>query len=199
MQKNGCIIAASIAGGFFLIILMIFGSFIGVYNNLQTMDESVNSNWAQVENQLQRRADLIPNLVNVVKGYASHEKEIFISVAEARSKLAGAVQKHNVKGAAQANDQMSGALSRLLVVAENYPQLKADKVFIGLQDELAGTENRIAVARRDYNESVKQLNATIRTFPNSLIAGMAGVQKREYFKAEESKKEAPTVNFETTK
>ncbi|MEI7475590.1 MAG: LemA family protein [bacterium] len=195
MNKNGCMIGGAIAGGFLLIILILLGSFIGTYNNLQSLDENVNSNWAQVENQLQRRADLIPNLVNVVKGYASHEKSIFVSVAEARSKLSGAIQKHDVKGAAQANDQMTGALSRLLVIAENYPQLKADKVFIGLQDELAGTENRIAVARKDYNDSVMTLNQTIRTFPNNMIAGIAGINKREYFKAEESAKEAPKVTF----
>ena len=178
-----------------LLALISIGSFFSTYNQLQQLDESVNSNWAQVENQLQRRSDLIPNLVSTVKGYASHERTIFISVAEARAKLAGAVKNGNVKDINQANTQLSGALSRLLVVVENYPQLKADKSFIALQDELAGTENRLAVARMDYNESVKTMNVTIRIFPNNVIANTIGMKEREYFKVEESKKEAPQVKF----
>lgn len=181
------------------IILVIGGgivsSFIGTYNNLQQLDETVTSNWAQVENQLQRRSDLIPNLVNTVKGYASHEKEIFIGVAEARAKLSGAMQKKDVKGINEANAQFNGALSRLLAISENYPQLKANDNFIQLQDEIAGTENRLAVARKDYNDSVKTLNAKIRTFPTSIIANMSGIKAREYFQVEESKKEAPVVKF----
>lgn len=172
-----------------------FGSYFGMYNNLQVLDESVNSNWAQVENQLQRRSDLIPNLVKTVKGYASHEKEIFTSVAESRSKLSGAVQKGNLKDINQANTQFSGALSRLLAVVENYPQLKADRSFLALQDELAGTENRLAVARRDYNESVKTLNAKTRMIPTSIVASMIGIKAREYFQVEETKKDTPEVNF----
>ena len=178
-----------------LFTVMLFSSFIGTYNRLQVLDESVNSSWSQVENQLQRRGDLIPNLVNTVKGYAKHEKDIFISVAESRSKLSGAIKSGNMKQISKAEGEMSGALSRLLAISENYPQLKADKVFINLQDELAGTENRVAVARKDFNENVKVINSQIRVFPTNIIAGMLGIQKREYFEAEEAKKASPNVQF----
>ncbi|HBG49371.1 MAG TPA: LemA family protein [Cyanobacteria bacterium UBA9971] len=178
-----------------LLAVMLFSSFIGTYNSLQVLDESVNSSWSQVENQLQRRGDLIPNLVNTVKGYAKHEKDIFISVAESRSKLSGAIKSGNMKQISQAEGEMSGALSRLLAISENYPQLKADKVFINLQDELAGTENRISVARRDFNENVKVINSQIRVFPTNIIAGIIGIEKREYFEAEEAKKSSPNVQF----
>ncbi len=178
-----------------LVVLILASGFIGTYNNLQMLDESVTSNWAQVENQLQRRNDLIPNLVNTVKGYASHEKSIFVDVAEARAKLSGAVQSKDVKGVTAANTQFNGALSRLLAISENYPQLKANENFIALQDEIAGTENRLAVARMDYNDSVRVLNAKIRTFPASVIASFAGINAREYFQVEDSVKAAPKVQF----
>lgn len=178
-----------------LILVAIIGGFFSTYNRLQLLDESVNSNWAQVENQLQRRSDLIPNLVATVKGYAAHEKSIFVDIAEARAKLSGAVQSKDVKGVSQANTQFNGALSRLLAIAENYPQLKADQNFIALQDEIAGTENRLAVARMDYNNSVQTLNSVIRTFPTNIIANMSGIKAREYFKVEENAKEAPVVKF----
>lgn len=178
-----------------LLAVMLFSSFVGTYNRLQVLDESVNSSWSQVENQLQRRGDLIPNLVNTVKGYAKHEKDIFISVAESRSKLSGAIKSGNMKQISKAEGEMSGALSRLLAISENYPQLKADKVFINLQDELAGTENRISVARRDFNENVKVINSQIRVFPTNIIAGMVGIQKRDYFEAEDAKKSSPNVQF----
>lgn len=190
-MNRGLIIALSII----VIILVIGGSFVGSYNTLQTLDETVSSNWAQIENQLQRRTDLIPNLVNTVKGYATHEKTVFTDIAEARAKLAGAVQNKDVKGVNQANAQFNGALSRLLAIAENYPQLKANENFIALQDEIAGTENRLAVARKDYNDSVKVLNATIRTFPTSIVAGLSGIKSREYFQIEETAKTAPQVKF----
>lgn len=182
-------------GVILLILVSIVGSFIGTYNKLQTLDETVNSQWAQVENQLQRRSDLIPNLVNTVKGYAAHEKSIFIGVADARAKLAGAVKKGDMKGINQANNEFNGSLSRLLAIAENYPQLKADQNFMALQDELTGTENRLAVARKDYNESVKSINAIIRTFPTNIIASMANIKSREYFQVEEKKTEVPDVKF----
>ena len=188
---NKGLIALLVVG---LAIFLSASSFFGTYNNLQLLDESVNSKWAQVENQLQRRSDLIPNLVNTVKGYASHEKDIFIGIADARSKLAGAVQKGDIKGVNQANTQFNGALSRLLAIAENYPQLKADQNFMALQDEIAGTENRLAVARKDYNDSVRQINGTIRTFPTNIIAGMAGVKEREYFQVEESAQQSHRLN-----
>lgn len=177
------------------VIFLIAASLVGSYNKLQVLDELVNSNWAQVENQLERRSDLIPNLVNTVKGYAGHEKSIFVDIAESRAKLSGAVQNKDVKGVTQANAQFSGALSRLLAISENYPNLKANENFIALQDELAGTENRLAVARKDYNDSVKLINANIRTFPLSIIAGFSGIKAREYFQVEEGKKETPQVKF----
>lgn len=191
MQNKGLIITLSII----LVILFIIGSFFGTYNKLQILDETVNSSWAQVENQLKRRNDLIPNLVNTVKGYAGHEKSIFVEVADARSRLAGAVKNKDVKGVSQANGEFSGALSRLLAIAENYPQLKANQNFTALQDEIAGTENRLAVARMDYNTSVKTINATIRTFPTNIIARISGIEAREYFEIEESEKAAPEVKF----
>ena len=190
-MNKGLIIGLSILA----IVFIIGGSIIGSYNGLQVLDETVSSNWAQVENQLQRRSDLIPNLVNTVKGYASHEKSIFTDIAEARAKLSGAVQNKDVKGVTQANAQFNGALSRLLAISENYPDLKANQNFIALQDEIAGTENRLAVARKDYNDSVKIINATIRTFPTSIIAGVSGIKSREYFQVEDSKKEVPQVKF----
>ena len=190
-MNKGLIVGLSVA----LVVFIFIGSIIGSYNNLQMLDESVSSNWAQVENQLQRRSDLIPNLVNTVKGYAGHEKSIFVEVAEARAKLSGAVQNKDVKGVTQANTQFNCALSRLLAISENYPQLKADQNFIALQDEIAGTENRLAVARKDYNDSVQSLNAKIRTFPAAVIANMSGIKAREYFQIEAGTKEVPQVKF----
>lgn len=192
MKNKGLLITLGVVG---LLIFMLISGFIGTFNKLQTLDETVNSQWAQVENQLQRRSDLIPNLVNTVKGYAAHEKSIFIGVADARAKLAGAVKAGDMKGVNNANAEFNGALSRLLAVAENYPQLKADQNFIALQDEIAGTENRLAVARKDYNESVKEINAIIRTFPTNIIASIAGVKSREYFQVEETKTAVPDVKF----
>ncbi|OGI21619.1 MAG: LemA family protein [Candidatus Melainabacteria bacterium RIFOXYA12_FULL_32_12] len=191
-MKNKSLIALLLV---IILLFFVVGSFFGTYNELQVLDESVNSNWAQVENQLQRRSDLIPNLVNTVKGYASHEKEIFTSVAESRSKLSGAMHKGSVQDITKANAQFTGALSRLLAVVENYPQLKADRSFLSLQDELAGTENRLAVARRDYNETVKTLNAKTRMIPTSIVANMIGIKARDYFQVEEVKKEIPQVKF----
>lgn len=191
MNKTGWIILGVAA----LLVVMIFGAFIGTYNSLQLMDENVNSKWAQVDNQLKRRNDLIPNLVATVKGYAAHEKSLFTEIAESRAKLGGAMNKNDMKAIQQSNSDLSNALSRLLVVVERYPDLKADKQFINLQDELAGTENRLAVARKDYNDSVQLLNAKIRTFPTSIIAGMIGIKSREYFNTPEAEKKAPEVKF----
>jgi LemA protein len=162
------------------------------YNALVNASETVDSSWAQVENVLQRRADLIPNLVETVKGFAAQEKEIFTQVAEARSRLAGAASPAE---AARANEGLSSALGRLLAIQENYPQLKSNANFIRLQDELAGTENRIAVERKRYNDAVRDFNASIKRFPNNLFAGMFGFDTREYFEAEETAKEVPKVNF----
>ena len=163
-----------------------------IYNRMVELDEEVEKSWSEIENQLQRRNDLIPNYVETVKGYAKHEKEIFIKVAEARSKLAGArTREEKIK----ASNQLSTALARLLVIVERYPELKANQNFIRLQDELAGTENRIAVARRRYNEAVKEYNAYIRKFPQVIFARIFGFEKKPYFEAPESAKEVPKVKF----
>lgn len=172
-----------------IILALMLGS---GYNSLVNLSENVDGKWSQVETQLQRRYDLIPNLVETVKGFASQEKEIFTQVAEARAKLAGV---QNVGQAAQADQALTGALGRLLAIAENYPQLKSDANFRQLADELAGTENRIAVARRDYNESVQSYNAKIKRFPTNLYAGIFGFSPREYFRTAEEAQKAPIVNF----
>lgn len=156
------------------------------------MEEDISGNWAQVENQLQRRYDLIPNLVNTVKGYAAQEKEIFTNIAEARSKLAGSgSQKETIA----ASGQMESALSRLLVVVENYPNLKSDANFRQLQDELAGSENRLSTERRRFNESVKVYNRSIRLFPKSLVAGLFGFDKKDYFEIDQGARNVPKVEF----
>ncbi|RKD32733.1 LemA family protein [Thermohalobacter berrensis] len=178
-----------------LLLLIVIPSvtLIGTYNNLVQLEENVNSKWAQVENQLKRRADLIPNLVNTVKGFANQEKEVLIGVTEARSKLQKATTP---KEYAEANAQVTTALERLNFVVERYPELKSNENFIRLQDELAGTENRIAVARRDYNEAVKGFNSKIRKFPTNIIANMFGFENKEYFEVDQKDKEVPEVNFE---
>lgn len=178
------------------IILVLGLVFTGKYNSFVNAEESVNQSAAQIDNQLQRRADLIPNLVNTVKGYSIHEKEVLTQIANARAKLAGA-QTNTEK--ANADAELSGALSRLLVISENYPQLKADRQFTQLMDELAGTENRIATARMDYNRQVESFNKEIKRFPGNLIASIGGFEAKDYFKAEERAKQAPQVNFGETK
>lgn len=174
-------------------IILLFGGYLmTAYNGLVKMDENINGAWADIDNQLLRRNDLIPNYVNTVKGYASHEKELFENIANARARIGSGSVQDKMK----ASNELSGFLSRLLMVVENYPQLKANENFLRLQDELAGTENRIAVARRRYNELVKTYNAAIRAFPKNFLAGMFGFEKREYFEIPEEAKEVPTVNFE---
>lgn len=166
---------------------------IGSYNNIVSLHEMITAKWAQVENQVQRRADLIPNLVNSVKGYAAHEKTVFEDVTKARSQWAGA---KTVDEKVSAAGTMDSALARLIAVAENYPQLKADQTFLKLMDELAGTENRIAVERMRYNESVQNFNITVRKFPGNIVAGLFGYKPAtEYFKAEEGAKSVPEVKF----
>jgi LemA protein len=162
-----------------IVVVIIFIAFpIIVKNGLVSKDEAVNESWAQIETQLTRRTDLIPNLVSTVKGYASHEKEIFIAISEARSKL---IAGKTPSTKAAANGMLNSALGRLLAISENYPNLKANQSFIRLQDELAGTENRIAVARTRYNNSVKIFNTSIRKFPGSLYASSMGFSTKEYF------------------
>ncbi len=175
-----------------VVIAMPILTAISSYNGLVSGRESVNSALSQIDNQLQRRNDLIPNLVNTVKGYASHEKEIFENIANARASLMGAT---SMKDKSAADAQLTAGLGRLLAIAENYPTLKADGSFIRLQDELAGTENRIAVARKDYNDSARLYNTKIAKFPTVIFANMFGFQKFEYFEAAEGAKEVPTVNF----
>jgi LemA protein len=165
------------------------------YNTIQTYDEQVNAAEAQIKVQLQRRADLIPNLVETVKGYAKQELTIFTEVAEARAKLAGAVQAGDLQQMAQANAALTAPLGRLLAIAENYPQLKSNENFRALQDQLEGTENRIAVARQDYNEAVSRYNAYIRRFPQVLTAQLIGRRARPYFELEPGAAEAPKVDF----
>jgi LemA protein len=163
------------------------------YNRLVTLKEAIDSAWAQVENQLQRRNDLIPNLVEVTKGYATHEKEIFESIANARAKMVtGAPREQTIDAA----NQMSSALSRLLLLSERYPDLKADQQFARLSDELAGTENRIATERRRYNESVQEYNTLVRKFPTLLTARAMGFTPQAYFKAPEEAQKVPAVKFE---
>jgi LemA protein len=156
------------------------------------LDQAVKTSWAQVENQLQRRFDLIPNLVETVKGYAKQEKDVMVEVTNARAKVGGA---GNVPDKISANNELSGALSRLMVVVEKYPDLKSNQNFMHLQDELAGTENRIAVERMRYNEAVKDYNQTIKSFPANLLAGMYGFKDAAFFDAPKEAKEAVKVKF----
>ena len=165
------------------------------YNRIQTLDETASSAKQQIEVQLQRRADLVPNLVNTVKGYAAHEEGIFTQVAEARAKLSGAVRSGDPAQQVAADAQLTGALGRLLAIAEAYPNLKADQQFLRLQDELSGTENRIAVSRSDYNAAVRDYNTFIRGFPQVLTAKVTGAQARPYYDAPPGADTAPGVDF----
>ncbi len=166
------------------------------YNRIQRLDEQVNAYKSQIQVQLQRRADLVPNLVQTVKGYAQHEEEIFIAVAEARAKLGGALQSGDLQQMAAANQGLTGALGRLIAISEDYPQLKANENFRMLQDQLEGTENRIATAREDYNNAVRAYNAYIRQFPQVLTAKAIGSKDRQYFEVTTPQaEEAPKVDF----
>lgn len=175
-----------------IVILIFFG--ISVKNGLIDKDEDVQQKYSEIDNQLKRRSDLIPNLVNVVKGYAKHEKELFTDVANARAKMLSA---NGVSSKAEASSQLGGALGRLLAISENYPQLKADRGFLKLQDELAGTENRITVARKRYNESVKAFRSKVKRFPGSYFRAEFDIEKMEYFQVADRKKlqDAPEVKF----
>ena len=177
----------------FDILIVLALMLMGRYNNMVTANENIDGAWAEVENNLQRRADLIPNLVETVKGFASQEKEIFTEVANARSRLAGAASPQE---AAAANAGLSSALSRLLAIAENYPQLKSDANFRALQDELAGTENRIAVARKRYNDAVRAYNTYVRRFPTNLVAGLFGFDRLPQLEIPAEERATPQVEFE---
>ena len=165
------------------------------YNQIQTMDERVNQAQGQIETQLQRRADLVPNLVETVRGVAKQESTVFISIAESRARLSGAVQSGDVGEMAEANQQLTQGLGRLLAIVENYPQLRSSESFRALQDQLEGTENRIAVARQDYNAAVGDYNGFIRRFPYNLTARVFGQGQREYFEAAPGAETAPEVRF----
>ncbi len=180
-----------------IVLLLVIGSMlIGPYNKLVDLDTEVEKSQAKIDTQLQRRLDLIPNLVETVKGYAKHEEKVFKDVSDARAKLAGA---NTMEEKAEANEQVSSALSRLIAIQENYPELKADTQFTGLRDELAGTENRIAVARNDYNDVVTEYNKVVKRFPGSIVAGLFGFEKKEFFKADSAAKDAPNIDFNSDK
>lgn len=189
MKRTTIIILVVVLAIILLPIMFLAGS----YNDLASLDEEVNGSWAQVENQLKRRADLIPNLVSTVQGFADQEKDVLIGVTEARSKV---MKADSPQEAASANSELTTALQGLNVVVERYPELKSNENFIQLQDELAGTENRIAVSRKDYNDSAKVLNTKIRRFPTNIVAGIFGIDKREYFEVSEADQELPDVEFE---
>ena len=185
------------------VVLMIYGYISSTYNSLVTLEENVKASWSQVQNVYQRRADLIPNLVETVKGYAKHERETLQAVVDARSRVGSVNIDKNIINDPKALKQyqsmqgeLSGALSRLLVVAENYPQLKANENFLALQSQLEGTENRIAVERMRYNEAAQLFNTKRRMFPASIIANMSGFQEKAYFEAEQGAQNAPKVKFD---
>jgi LemA protein len=174
------------------VLAVIIVPVIGTYNSLVSLDQKVKASESNIDTQLQRRSDLIPNLVETVKGYASQEKTIFTDIANARSKLAGA---QTIPDRANADDQLTSALSRLLVVVERYPDLKSNQNFRDLSVSLEGTENRIAIARQDYNKAVDSYNTSIRKFPGSIVAGLFNFNERPYYRAAEGAKEVPKVDF----
>jgi LemA protein len=189
---NGVKIALAIVAVIALIVIGTVGWGVGQYNKVITLDEQVKAQWAQVDNQLKRRYDLIPNLVETVKGYATHEKQLFENIAEARTKY---FQAPTTTQKIQASNQLEGMLSRLLVLKETYPQLKANESFLKLQDSLEGTENRIAVERKRYNEVAQSLNTYRRSVMGSVISSIAGIQQAAYYEIPAAEKEAPKVKF----
>ncbi len=191
-MSNGLKIALAVVGAIVLIGIVIVGWGIGQYNKVISMDEQVKAQWAQVENQLKRRYDLIPNLVETVKGYAKHEKEIFENIAEARTKY---FQAQTPADKIRASNELEGVLSRLLLLREAYPELKANENFLKLQDSLEGTENRISVERKRYNEAVQALNTYRRTVFGRIIAAIAGIGEAAYYEIPAAEKEAPKVKF----
>ena len=188
---------------FAVCVIALFSCYKNTYNSLVYMEENVSGQWAEVQNQYQRRMDLIPNLVSTVKGYASHESDVFKQVSDARSKAGGQINISDevlsnpeaFERYQQVQDQLGSSLQRLLMVTENYPELKADQNFLALQDQLEGTENRITVARGRYNDAAKQYNSKIRSFPTNIIANMSGFEKKIYFSASAEAQSAPKVEF----
>lgn len=196
MMRRGLWIAVGIVVVLVLIALMIFGSYVSARNTMVAKQVAYQTQWSNVQTQLQRRSDLIPNLVATVKGYATHEETVFSDVANANAGLLNAQKSNNKQAEIQASGQLDGALGRLLALSEAYPNLKANENFLALQDQLEGTENRIAVERRRYNEALQDYNTFIRQFPNNIWAGMAGFQPdNNYFQASAGSQNAPTVKF----
>ena len=191
-MSNALKVVLIILGVTVLLLFIVGGKLIAGYNRVITMEEDVKGKWAQVENQLKRRYDLVPNLVETVKGYAKHEKEIFENIAQARTQY---FQAKDLKSQINSANRLESALSRLLLLQERYPDLKANQSFLRLQDSLEGTENRIAVERKRYNDSVQMLNTYIRTFFGRLYALLAGVSPAQYYEIPEAEKEAPKVKF----
>ena len=191
-MSNGLKIVLIILGITVLFMIIMGGKLIAGYNQVIAMEENVKGKWAQVENQLKRRYDLIPNLVETVKGYAKHEKEIFENIAQARTQY---FKAQDFKGKIQSANRLESALSRLLVLQERYPDLKANQSFLRLQDSLEGTENRIAVERKRYNDAVQILNTYIRTFFGRFYALLAGVEPAEYYEIPEAERQVPKVKF----
>jgi LemA protein len=192
-MRRGLVVVLGILAVFFVVALLIFGSFKSTQNQLVTKDEGVKSSWSQVDVQLQRRADLIPNLVETVKGFTKEESTVFGDIANAR---AGLLNARDPKAKIAANGQLDSAFGRLLALTENYPQLKSNQQFLRLQDELSGTENRISVARRRYNDTLKDYNTFVRSFPNSLWAGVLGFHVNDaYFEASAAARTVPSVKF----
>jgi LemA protein len=201
-MKKSTIIILAVVGIVILVGFLLFGWVTRTYNSLVRQDETVNQAWAQVQNQYQRRVDLVPNLVEVVKGYAAHEKEVFENVAEARSSVGKLQVTPEILNDPQlfqkfqeAQAGLSSWLSRLLAVVENYPQLKANENFLQLQAQLEGTENRISVERKRFNEVVQDYNIKVRTFPTAIFAGMFGFGQKQYFQAEPGADKVPKVKF----
>ncbi len=189
MKNKKLVISLSVIA---VILVALIAGVISTYNGLVSKSETVQNSEAQIETYLQRRADLIPNLVETVKGYAAHEEGVYTALADARAKLNSA---SNVDEYEAADKEYQSAISRLLVVVENYPELKANENFINLQDELSGTENRISTARKDYNDAVTDYNKSIKKFPAVIFAGMLGFEKADYFEASEESQTVPSVAF----
>jgi LemA protein len=192
-MKRGLVVGLGIAGVFIVVLLLVFGSYVSAKNQMVAKDEAVKSAWSQVDIVLQRRADLVPNLVATVKGFATHEETVFGDIANAR---AGLLNARDPQSKIAANGQLDSAFGRLLALSENYPELKSNQNFLALQDQLEGSENRIAVERKRYNDTLQDYNTFIQQFPNSIWAGIAGFQRNPaYFQASEGSRVAPTVKF----
>lgn len=202
-SKNPLVKICVTIGIILVVIALVYNFFAGNYNKMVSLDEEVSAAWSQVENQYQRRYDLIPNLVATVKGYASHEEKVFTEIAEARSKAGGIVNvdssvvddEEKLAEYQKIQGELGASLQRLLAVSENYPELKANENFLALQDELSGTENRISVERKRYNDAARTYNTFIRKFPANIVANMNGFTKKAYFEADSEVKSAPKVEF----